>query len=293
MSIWTREPRDNEELCEWANHECGEWGSYILHGLSESKYSSLTFEWYYFLQHGLFACLSNRREEHEYKKTQSHEPYRWNGGEYYTGCPHDEVHEQEGFDRIFTETIFRDEHATCDESGTCDGEDNSPDLDWDQRESICIHEWHKHSSDEIVEHRKKYHGKESRYTSYNPYGSTDIYILISWFVALEVFLAGKCEHEEMDNDEECDHEYDTHCPGHAELPDDNTREYRYNGKSQPIHCSDLPIGPVSFSLGDEYGHKSQEYYHADIAHENPEHRHKDKNPEPGIPHITPSWLREY
>jgi hypothetical protein len=78
---------------------------------------------------------------------------------------------------------------------------------------------------------------------------------------------GKCEHEEVDDDEECDHEDDTDRPGHAELPDDNTREYRYHGEGEPIHCSDLPIGPVSFSLGDEYGHESRECYHADIAHE--------------------------
>ena len=97
----------------------------------------------------------------------------------------------------------------------------------------------------------------------------------------------------MDDDEEGDREYDTDCPGHAELPDDDSREYGYHRKSQPIHCSDLSIGSVSFSLRDEYRHESGECYHADIAHENPEHRHQDKNPEPGIPHIGPSWLRKY
>ncbi len=293
MTTWTREPRDDEELCEWTNHKRGERRGHILHRLSESKYSSLAFEWYHFLQDRLFTCLGNRRDKHECKKPKTHEPYRWNGREYDTCCPHDEIHEEKGFDRIFTESVFGDEHTSGDESSTCDGEDNSPDLDWDHREPVRVHERHEHSSDEIVEHGEEYHGKKSWNPCDNPYSSTDIDILVLWFVALEVFLTGKCEGEEMDDDEECDREHDADRPGHTELSDDDTREYGYHTEGQSIHRTDLPVRFISFSLWDEYRHECRERYHTDIAHEDSEHRHQDKNPEPGIPHIGPSWPRKY
>lgn len=59
IPVWTREARNDEELCEWTNHECSEWRSDILHRLPESKYSSLAFEGYHFLHDSLFTCLSD------------------------------------------------------------------------------------------------------------------------------------------------------------------------------------------------------------------------------------------
>ena len=91
MATWTREPRNNQKLCEWTDHERGEWRGDILHRLSESKYSSLAFERYYFLHYGLFSRFDNRWKHHKKEKSKSYYPNWRNDRKQYACYPYNKI----------------------------------------------------------------------------------------------------------------------------------------------------------------------------------------------------------
>lgn len=125
---WTRQPRDNEELCQWPDEECCEGRGNIFHRLPETEYPSLTFEWYYFLHNRLFCGFSYRREHHKTKKSDSNEPDRRNRSKERTDNPENEIHEEEGLYGILSESILSHYHSSDDKSYTRESQDDSPDF---------------------------------------------------------------------------------------------------------------------------------------------------------------------
>lgn len=100
-SLRTREPWDDEKLCEWSDHECCERRGDIFERLPESKNPSLTFERDDLLEYCLFTCLSNRTYHHPEKHTDSSQDDTRHHRESRTYAPSYEIHDEECLHRIF------------------------------------------------------------------------------------------------------------------------------------------------------------------------------------------------
>ena len=285
-------PRHHEEFCEWTDHKCCERRGYILEGLSEAKDSTLTLEWNNLLQYGLLTGFSDRPNNHPEEKSDPHEPDRRDEWEKEADQPTEEIRDEEWSYGISPQSVPCDIRSADDETDTRHREDDPPEFDRDDRESIGVHECHEDSAEEVIPHREKYHRKESRNPCDHADRSTDIDIFLFIFLLIEMILVREGEGEEMDDHES--HWYYPYPdrPIHPESPDDETWKYRYNREGESIHGSDLSICLVTMVFGYEHCHHRREGDHADITDDDPDHHDEEKYPEPWIPYISPCPIRE-